>query len=556
MITDGSYKERVHLEADGRLQWASSAGCAWVVGETAAESRETASTWRLIRSHGVHGRTAGERNLSNYEAELYGIIGFLREWTALPWGRDRTWGTLCLWSDCATAVDLIQGRTTRLEVKWRRTAASPAWSEIQRILHGWSDFQAAWIRGHADDKADAQPLTQIQHGNVLADQHAERGRLWAEDNQADQALGPLRTNLVPHLTSGAILWTASTALGPVTIEGNLAKGWRKLNGRKLMHTFLQGGPHRAAQAGDPDIKHWAKAALLNWLNTVFRSKLWGEYLPTADVHARNHGGPSALNGLRICTLCQSADFGDAWHAIGCCTHPELATLRLSVAERLRAACGSITLASTQLRCRNAFADVEEAGTWNRPGAKGVPNHWYGEFPFSWMHDAAAELGVRRGPRHSGGGESGEIDPVRELKSLRLQLRILSQTAVKGAQEIWSTNCKLWRDAELAGPRARAAEQRRLLTENRIYFAAEASFYMAQAPPSCGLSKFNTTAWLEKGREAAERTPSAIDPRRLVRTATLHEIWGRAIQKVQRQQAAAMEAKEDVYRKSSRSIGVG
>ena len=80
--------------------------------------------------------------------------------------------------------------------------------------------------------------------------------------------------------------------------------------------------------------------------------------------------------------------------------------------------------------------------------------------------------------------------------------------------------------------------------------------MAQASPSCGLSQFNTTAWLEKGREAAERTPSAIDPRRLVRTATLHEIWGRAIQKVQRQQAAAMEAKEDVYRKSSRSIGVG
>ncbi len=119
-----------------------------------------------------------------------------------------------------------------------------------------------------------------------------------------------------------------------------------------------------------------------------------------------------------------------------------------------------------------------------------------------MHDAAAELGVRPGPRHSGGGESGENDPVRELKSLRLQLRTLSQTAVKGAQEIWSTNCKLWRDAELAGPRARAAEQRLLLTENRIYFAAEASFYMAEAPSSCGLSQFNTTAWLAKGREAA------------------------------------------------------
>ena len=528
-----------------------------MVGETATGNAEAESTWRLVRSHGVHNRTAGERALSNYEAELYGIIGFLREWTSLPWGRDTAWGDLCLWSDCATAVDLIQGRATRLEVKWRRTAASPAWSEIQRCLQGWTGFQAAWIRGHADDRAGAQPLSQIQHGNILADQHAERGRLWAEDNQAGEAPGPLRSNLIPHLTSGAILWTANTASGPVTIEGNLAKGWRKFNGQKLMHAFLQGAPHRAAQAGDPDIKHWAKSALLNWLNTVFRSKLWGEYLPTADVHARNHLGQTALHGLRTCMLCQCADFGDAWHAIGCCTHPELATLRLNVAERLRAACGDIKLASTQHRCRNAFADVEEAGTWNRPGSKGAPNHWYGEFPFSWMHDAAAELGVRPGPEHEGGGVSGEDDPVRELKSLRLQLRTLSQAAVKGAQEIWSTNCKLWRDLELAGPRARAAEQRRLLTENRIYFAAEASFYMAQASASCGLvSKFNTTAWLAKGREAAERTPSALDPRRLVRTATLHEIWGRAIQKVQLQQAAAMEAQEDVYRKRSHSLGVG
>ncbi len=99
-------------------------------------------------------------------------------------------------------MDLIQGRKTRLEVKWRRTAASPAWSEIQRILQGWSGFQAAWIRGHADDKAGGQPLTQIQQGNVLADQHAERDRLWAEDNEADQTPGPLRTNLVTHFTSG------------------------------------------------------------------------------------------------------------------------------------------------------------------------------------------------------------------------------------------------------------------------------------------------------------------------------------------------------------------
>ena len=205
MITNGSYEERAHLEAGRRLQWASSAGCAWVVGETATGNAEAESTWRLVRSHGVHNRTAGERALSNYEAELYGIIGFLREWTSLPWGRDTAWGDLCLWSDCATAVDLIQGRATRLEVKWRRTAASPAWSEIQRCLQGWTGFQAAWIRGHADDSAGAQPLSQIQHGNILADQHAERGRLWAEDNQADQTPGPLRTNLIPHLTSGAIL---------------------------------------------------------------------------------------------------------------------------------------------------------------------------------------------------------------------------------------------------------------------------------------------------------------------------------------------------------------
>ena len=92
MVTDGSYKERVHLQADGRLKWASSAGCAWVVGTAATESVEAERTWRLVRSHGVHSRTAGERSLSNYKAELYGIIGFLREWTALPRGRDTVWG--------------------------------------------------------------------------------------------------------------------------------------------------------------------------------------------------------------------------------------------------------------------------------------------------------------------------------------------------------------------------------------------------------------------------------------------------------------------------------
>ncbi len=62
MVTDdGSYKERVHLQADGRLKWASSAGYAWVVGTAATESVEAERTWRLVRSHGVHSRTAGER---------------------------------------------------------------------------------------------------------------------------------------------------------------------------------------------------------------------------------------------------------------------------------------------------------------------------------------------------------------------------------------------------------------------------------------------------------------------------------------------------------------
>ncbi len=92
MVTDGSYKERVHLQEDGRLKWASSAGCAWVVSTSATENVEAERTWRLVRSHGVHSRTAGERALSNYEAELYGIIGFLREWTALSWGRDTARG--------------------------------------------------------------------------------------------------------------------------------------------------------------------------------------------------------------------------------------------------------------------------------------------------------------------------------------------------------------------------------------------------------------------------------------------------------------------------------
>jgi hypothetical protein len=347
------------------------------------------------------------------------------------------------------------------------------------------------------------------------------------------------------MTSGAILWTGRSATGPLTIEGNLAKGWRKLNGLHYMNKYRQERPLRLARAGDLDIKHWPKQAVLDWNNTVFRSKLWNERLATADVHARNHDGPSALSDIRTCSLCLQEDLGDAWHAIGLCTHPTLVAARTNVASRLseaiRAAAKTAPItAGTWAQIATEFTRVDAQGRWARPFLHGAPNHWYGEFPQSWMHDAARELGV-----HEHG--AGDSDPIRALKTFRLQLRSLSQVAVRGAAEIWATVCALWRDAELEGPRALAAARKSEMQENRIYFSAEVQFYQQQAAAamySGGPALGNTTAWLDLGRAKAERVRSATDPSRVVRTTTLHECWGRASQNRHQQDMQVLQLAEE------------
>ena len=378
-------------------------------------------------------------------------------------------------------------------------------------------------------RAGAVPLSFVQKGNVLADLHADRGRLWAEDHERLVPEGPLRPLLNAHMTSGAILWTGRSRAGPITIEGNLAKGWRKLSGLHYMDKFRQERPLRLARAGDLDIKRWPKQAVLDWKDTVFRSKLWNERLATSDVHARNHDGPSAMSDIRTCALCLQEDLGDAWHAIGLCSHPKLVALRCSVAGRLREATrlagkAAPGTATTWANIGTEFSSGDAHGRWSRPFLHGAPNHWYGEFPHAWMHDAARELGAT---------EQGDCntDPIRELKTFRLQLRSLSQEAVHGAAEIWSLVCLLWRELELEGPRALAAARKTELIENRIYYSAEAQLYQQQAAAvhARGPALGNTTAWLDFGRAKAERVRSVLDPSRVVRSLTLLECWGRISQ---------------------------
>ncbi len=118
-----------------------------------------------------------------------------------------------------------------------------------------------------------------------------------------------------------------------------------------------------------------------------------------------------------------------------------------------------------------------------------------------------------------------MDPIRAIKTFRLQLRSLSHDAVRGAAEIWAIVCSLWRDAELEGPRALAAARKSEMQENGIYFSSEVQFYQLQAAAAMyagGPALGNTTAWLDLGRPKAERVRSVIDPSRVVRTTTLHE----------------------------------
>ena len=535
VIADGSYKERAQLKHLG-IVWTSTAGCGWVVGAidtddgwgctTAASVDEgalVADGWPAVGYANVHAATAGERALSNYEAEQYGMVGFLRWWTTMPWGNEeRNNAEVQFWSDCATIVDLIMAGECRPEAKWRRTAASPAWTEIRKRLIGWPLLSAHWIRGHADRNAAAgAELTLIQKGNIAADKLADYGR---------DATGTLRTNCRFHMFSGAIMWTMGKTANQLecTVEGNLTKAWKQRAGRIHMERYMT--PTRLQRAGRLDVRKWDKPSLKDHHVNTFRCKLWGEQLSSLDVYLRNKAGKGALQDLALCTLCNEKVLGDAWHTIGLCSHPELQEARALAAVALRATIRAIKLPGLRRHICNSLNTAAD-GAWVCDHVGLQPNPWLGELPDSWVLAAGRELGM---PEPGAEEHKDTNTPTRELHALDVQLRQVSKMAVLGARAIWWKAAQLW--GALEKGRGLAASRGALKDANAFFykhFAEELRVYknqwavaQAEGGNRWARTRWSAQKWLEWGREAQYRQLTLGPDGRQLRASTIMEAFSR------------------------------
>jgi hypothetical protein len=473
----------------------------------------------------VHSSTAGERKLSNYEAEQYGMIGFLRWWVMLPWGKDipSQEGRIQFWSDCATIVQLIEEGECRLEAQWRRTAASPGWSDIEMLLREWPKLEAKWIRGHADRqiRADTE-LTIIQKGNIAADALADLGR---------SATGTLRTDVLAHLYSGAILWTMEKVgrQQTCTVEGNLTKAWKQRAGMIHFDEYMT-DKHRL-RAGRLEVRHWEKAAFKDWQVVAFRSKLWNRRLMTTDVHQRNSAGKDGPDGLALCTLCNTQVIGDAWHTIGLCPHPELREARALATVALKAAIRGIKLPGLQRTAQESLRTAPD-GAWIFTQLDLAPNPWFGELPEAWIVMAARELGLtEQGAERE--NQRGYNPPTRQMHAVDTQLRAVSKMAVMGARAIW------WKAAQLWGEQAKGkglAVRNAIKAANDFYykfFADEIGVYKRQwaaiqenGGNRWSRARWQAQKWLEWGREQQFRQLTTSADGKRLRASTIMEAFGR------------------------------
>jgi hypothetical protein len=418
-------------------------------------------------------------------------------------------------------VDLIMAGDCRPEAKWRRTAASPAWTEIKSRLKAWPRLSAHWIRGHADRHAAAgAELTLLQKGNIAADKLADLGR---------EAPGHVRTNCRFHMFSGAIMWTMGQTAGQAecTVEGNLTKAWKQRVGRYHMDLYLT--PTRRQRAGRLDVRKWDKPSLKDHHVVAFRCKLWGEHLSSLDVHLRNKAGKGALQDLALCTLCNEKVLGDAWHTIGLCPHPGLQEARALATVTLRAAVRAIKLPGLR---RHIFSTLNTAadGAWVFDRVGLGPNPWLGELPDSWVTRAGLELGM---PTTVEGQRQAKNTPTRELHALDVQLRQVSKMAVLGARAIWWKAAQLWGEQEKGrGLAARGV----LKAANEFFykhFAEEIRVYknkwaveQAQGGNRWARSRWSAQKWLEWGRELQYRQLTLGPDGRTLRPSTIMEAFSR------------------------------
>ena len=476
--TDGSHTLECRRQ-DGVIEWRAQVSSSWVWGITETSEHaldETVVRWMDIAftvAAPPDGAKLGpsvfhDRKPSNWDGELYGIIGALRLLRQLPWTILRR-GAVKIWSD-SQAIEKVLARV-KTEKEWRSLTCTQAWLDIRTMIQDWElaggTISVLWTASHAEKRtSDRSKWTSIEVGNDLADKAALRARTQTQVLiEGDDQM---------QVKRGGIWRYRNADLELMRLDGPLKQTWKQLAGR---HHLREMNKTRAYNANNVDerVLLWPKAAYAPLPFAFFRTQLIYGQLPSARVWHRNHkiAGPEA----EICTLCQKQGKfkTDIWHILAECPAPGLIEIRrrhqtevhrfissqFSKMKALRAAIllgfkySSGENGCLSLQSDGVTADTEEiiraAGQCavqtvvpgrveneERPRRGEIgpqPSPWFGIFPRSWLDSGAQEIGVQEGRWRD--------DLGKEVNSLRRSLAGLSKLTIAGCRATWQVAGGLW-----------------------------------------------------------------------------------------------------------------
>jgi hypothetical protein len=237
-----------------------------------------------------------DRTPSNWDGELFGIIGTLRFLRRLPWTTARR-GRVDIWTD-SQAIEKVLERV-KTEKEWRKLTCTQAWQDIRAMIEEWAmveggQIQTLWTASHAERRtSDRRLWSSIELGNDMADKAALRARL--------QVVRTIEGDDTAQLKRGGIWSFQKSNLTFVRIDGPLSATWKQQAG---LHHLRKMNSTRKFDDKMLDIRPllWAKASYLPLPFAIFRTQLLYGQLPSAKVWYRNHkvAGPEA----EICSLCQ------------------------------------------------------------------------------------------------------------------------------------------------------------------------------------------------------------------------------------------------------------
>jgi hypothetical protein len=415
LVTDGGLQGKAAPRlGNSGWQLTTKGSCGWVLGtgSTLGSRGEGVEEPRLIAEGGGVEEHRGWGADSSYRSELWGVVSALRmlnHWSKQGEGS----GLVHHWADNMGVVSMLNHLVGGGNMRWSGRNNRDLWGEVRGRLRHWlargGSWSSQWVKGHQDTtNTQGEEYSLATRMNIRADALATM--------QLNAVLPPpLRT--VPGVNTQM---PGGDWVGSVGTEGE-ERRWldgidSELDGHlreRNLSSYWRNRLEGRADSEEHSLRLWAEHPVpcidrrlklssgggreKNRTNTIFRTKLWWDHLPSQGVRLRGERLTESQLEDTPCDLCDEKQTGggNTWHILGECLHPSLRSAREEATDGVWVEVQKMMADSStrrELGARWLSALVLEGGKWSRPAGWGVgyrtagtvSNPWYGLFPPSWL----------------------------------------------------------------------------------------------------------------------------------------------------------------------------